>query len=252
VLGKIFKKKIFKKFSFFLFISYGDIVPITPIGRIISCFCALFGTATIGMLVSVLVDRYQRVYARKLFIKEEPIDFHDDSDDENSDTDSNDIRLSNKSLRSLKIENPHVCSKENAINQTNLITEISQTPESIIDIDENSVKQNNNRIHFIIGYVDNENQETSHDLLEKINSIVQEKQSTDDNISLNIISNNNTQKISPFNVQFHLESSLSSDDDDELTEITNNCKNRGNVSKTFQRTSSIESNERLKNSEINV
>ena len=50
---------------------YGDISPITPIGRIIASLCALFGAATVGMLVSVLVERYQRVFTRKLYINEE-------------------------------------------------------------------------------------------------------------------------------------------------------------------------------------
>jgi hypothetical protein len=49
-------------------VGYGDLYPITPIGRILSCICALFGAATMGMLISVLVDRYQRVYNRKKFL----------------------------------------------------------------------------------------------------------------------------------------------------------------------------------------
>ncbi|CAF3301135.1 unnamed protein product, partial [Rotaria sp. Silwood2] len=52
-------------------VGYGDIAPITPIGRIIACLCGLCGATTIGMLVSVLVDRYQRVFARKLYINED-------------------------------------------------------------------------------------------------------------------------------------------------------------------------------------
>ena len=69
-------------------VGYGDIAPITVIGRITSCLCALCGAATIGMLVSVLVDRYQRIYARTLFINDEPIHIDDYSDDENEDTDN--------------------------------------------------------------------------------------------------------------------------------------------------------------------
>jgi hypothetical protein len=44
--------------------------PVTVIGRILACSCALFGIATCGILVSVLVDRYQRVYNRKQFFPE--------------------------------------------------------------------------------------------------------------------------------------------------------------------------------------
>lgn len=38
------------------------------------------------MLVSVLVDRYQRVYSRKLYLKDEMIDFdqHDENDIDHS------------------------------------------------------------------------------------------------------------------------------------------------------------------------
>ncbi len=45
-------------------------VPITAAGRTIACLLALCGAATVGMLVSVLVDRYQRVYNRKMYISE--------------------------------------------------------------------------------------------------------------------------------------------------------------------------------------
>ncbi|CAF3558429.1 unnamed protein product [Rotaria sp. Silwood1] len=63
-------------------VGYGDIVPITALGRLTAVLCALSGVGTIGMLVSVLVDRYQRVYTRKLYIKPEQIDFNDYSDEE--------------------------------------------------------------------------------------------------------------------------------------------------------------------------
>lgn len=41
--------------------SYGDIYPITHTGRTIACLCALSGASIIGMLISVLLDRYQRI-----------------------------------------------------------------------------------------------------------------------------------------------------------------------------------------------
>ena len=63
--------------------------PTTTIGRCIASLCALFGAATIGMLVSVLVDRYQRVYSRKLYLKDEIIDFDQHSDDEKHENDIN-------------------------------------------------------------------------------------------------------------------------------------------------------------------
>jgi hypothetical protein len=221
--------------------------------------CALLGAVTIGMLVSVLVDRYQRVYARKLYIKEEPIDFDDYSDDENNDTDSRDLSLSSGHRKGPKIEDPDARAKENAINE-NYSTEIPQTPDAQIEIlqtpdpqieiDENSIERNSNRIHFIIGYVDNENQATSHDLIEKISSVVADKQSSGDNISLNIISNGNIPQNSPSDVQFQIASS-DDDDDEDLKEISNRCRGRGNVLKTFQRRLS-ETDDQLNKSEKNV
>ncbi|CAF4354584.1 unnamed protein product, partial [Rotaria sordida] len=49
---------------------YGDMYPITVLGRIFACACAYFGVATGGILISILVDRYQRVYNRKKFFPE--------------------------------------------------------------------------------------------------------------------------------------------------------------------------------------
>ncbi|CAF4342568.1 unnamed protein product [Rotaria sp. Silwood2] len=48
-------------------VGYGDIYPITVAGGIIASLCALSGAAIIGMFVSVLVDRYQRVFNRKMY-----------------------------------------------------------------------------------------------------------------------------------------------------------------------------------------
>ncbi len=61
--------------------------PITPVGRVLTCLCALSGPATMGMLVSVLVDRYQRVYNRKMYVSEPEMpsidfDMADDADDD--------------------------------------------------------------------------------------------------------------------------------------------------------------------------
>ncbi|CAF3737511.1 unnamed protein product [Rotaria sp. Silwood1] len=66
-------------------VGYGDMVPVTTLGRLTAILCALTGVGTVGMLVSVLVDRYQRVYTRKLYIKPEQIDFNKYSDEENED-----------------------------------------------------------------------------------------------------------------------------------------------------------------------
>ncbi|CAF1135541.1 unnamed protein product [Rotaria sordida] len=51
-------------------IGYGDMYPITTAGRMIACGCALAGAAIIGMLVSVIVDHYQRAFNRKTLYNE--------------------------------------------------------------------------------------------------------------------------------------------------------------------------------------
>ncbi|CAF3146464.1 unnamed protein product [Rotaria sp. Silwood2] len=48
-------------------VGYGDMYPITWAGRTIACICALSGAATIGTLISILVDRYQRAFNRKTY-----------------------------------------------------------------------------------------------------------------------------------------------------------------------------------------
>ena len=59
--------------------------PITVIGRILAVICAYFGVTTSAMLVSVLVDRYKRVYNRKQFFPEHIISTADLSDRERDD-----------------------------------------------------------------------------------------------------------------------------------------------------------------------
>lgn len=58
--------------------------PKSVVGRVIACACAYFGVATSGMLVSVLVDRYQRVYNRKKFCPEQIISLVDPSESEHN------------------------------------------------------------------------------------------------------------------------------------------------------------------------
>ena len=67
---------------------YGDLAPVTVGGRIIACFCALSGTGTIAMLTSVIVDRYQRVYNRRMYIRPEKIRHEDIFTDEQNDSEA--------------------------------------------------------------------------------------------------------------------------------------------------------------------
>ncbi|CAF0893519.1 unnamed protein product [Adineta ricciae] len=64
-------------------VGYGDLSPVTPLGRALASLCAIFGISVVSMLVSVLAEKYQRVYTRKLFLNEKYSDnpvFEDDED----------------------------------------------------------------------------------------------------------------------------------------------------------------------------
>ncbi|CAF3829461.1 unnamed protein product [Rotaria sp. Silwood1] len=231
-------------------VGYGDIAPITPIGRVIACLCALCGAATIGMLVSILVDRYQRVFARKLYINEDIIDFHEFSDDENNDLDSRRSSRQFHHLGSMK-ETEYSNARTNfnsAFEQDDKHTIPTTNISSASDIEvtnENSINQDSNGAHFIIGYIDNEKHEKSRDLLETISSIVTQKQTAGDNIRLSIVSDENQQSTS-YNVKSRISCSsvddlndyndkdTDDDDDEELTEVVTGCGRRGNVLKKFQ------------------
>ncbi|CAF2833901.1 unnamed protein product [Rotaria sp. Silwood2] len=228
-------------------VGYGDITPITPVGRIIACLCGLCGATTIGMLISVLVDRYQRVFARKLYINEDIIDFSDFSDDEPNDADSRDGSFQFDQRYSTKqFENPDARVKLNSEfekngKHTKLSNNISSA-SAIEVINENPMNQHNSGVHFIIGYADNEKHEKSCDLLKTISSIVAQKQSSGDNIELSSISNGKQQS-SPYTVKFRISFSSNEDTDDddgddddneELTEIVAGRGKRGNVLRKFK------------------
>ena len=187
----------------------------------------MFGAATIAVLASVLVNRYQRVYARKLFINEEIIDFHDYSDDENNDADSKCSIQLQRGCGSMKIEDPDRRARAD-MNLQNQVSEISQTPTD----DNNPLDgQNESGVHFIIGYVDDDRRDISSHLLQRISSAIGES-----NIQFSTRSTKQ-QPSSSYDVQFKL-SSPSDDEQEELTEITHGCGNKGNVLRTFPRSRS--------------
>ncbi|CAF1075589.1 unnamed protein product [Adineta steineri] len=63
-------------------VGYGDMYPITATGRVFGCACAFFGVATSSILVSVLVDRYQRIYNRRKYFPEQILSVVESSDNE--------------------------------------------------------------------------------------------------------------------------------------------------------------------------
>ncbi|CAF1080970.1 unnamed protein product [Rotaria sordida] len=126
---------------------YGDMVPITALGRLTAVLCALTGVGTIGMLVSVLVDRYQRVYTRKLYIQPEQIDFNDYSDEENEDLETEHGNSCNDSLIL------HTNDKKEYDTETSVPTSPSSSLQS-----SNAIGQSNPRCHFMDNYENNANE----------------------------------------------------------------------------------------------
>jgi hypothetical protein len=147
------------------------------------------------MLVSVLVGRYQRVYAQTLYINSEQIDF---SDDESDDTNSHNLNQFNGHRRNSRIEDPDARAKELAINGSTL-TELTETQDSRLEEEENTTDRNINRIHFIIGYVDNEKQETTRALVKQLSHVAEEKDTSEDDVSLDTLSTGNKQESSSHN-----------------------------------------------------
>jgi hypothetical protein len=78
--------------------------PITAIGRVLACGCAFCGIAISGMLISVLIDHYQRVYNRRKFSPEQilsAIHSSDSEHDEKQDFINRNLSGSKKTLSGL-------------------------------------------------------------------------------------------------------------------------------------------------------
>ena len=44
---------------------YGDVVPSTPVGKLIGCFCAIFGVLVIGLPIPIIGNSFNKFYARQ-------------------------------------------------------------------------------------------------------------------------------------------------------------------------------------------
>ncbi|CAF3894258.1 unnamed protein product [Rotaria magnacalcarata] len=139
-------------------VGYGDIVPITALGRLIAIMCAFSGVGTIGMFVSVIVDRYQRVFTRKLYIKPEKIDFNAYPDQENEDLES---AHGNYAINSATA---NLNDNKNYELKTNL--QISPLPPSILP---NAINSSHPRNHYMDNDENSDNTAT-HALLSEMHS----------------------------------------------------------------------------------
>lgn len=112
------------------------------------------------MLVSVLVDRYQRVYVRKLYTQEEEIDFSDYSDDENNDLESKAHHYTPGLRRNSKIVDPDARAQESAKNASSVLPS-PQTSDSSLEDENNTEDNDTGQIQLIIRYVENEDKQQS-------------------------------------------------------------------------------------------
>ncbi|CAF1104491.1 unnamed protein product [Didymodactylos carnosus] len=202
---------------------YGDMYPITAAGRVLACLCAFSGTATVGMLASVLVDRYQRVYTRKLYTKEnvDEIEFDNYSDDDdraNSDLESewhnqlkNNVKAADPDARARKEESPRKYNdKESDGFDENPCDVKDESEEMLSNANEKGLIKKNLRACFSITYMadDPENDDPSEEIIERISEMVNEKRLGGTNISLSLIKSNDNGQQTP---KFKLESPISNE-----------------------------------------
>ena len=145
----------------------------TILGRLIACLCALTGVGTIAMLVSVLVDRYQRVYTRKRYIESEKIEFNDLFEDRSNES----PLISHEFAQSCDIDHTHSSASGNP-HLYNLY--LSQNCNAL---------ERDSRTHIVVSYdrLMNNCMEKN-DLLNKIIAITSENQFRQYGLKVTILS----------------------------------------------------------------
>jgi hypothetical protein len=136
---------------------YGDLSPVTPLGRALASLCAIFGISVVSMLVSVLAERYQRVYTRKLFLNEKYSDNLVFEDDENND--------------SFRSETPTRKQTESLPNtdETLIYKEISEE-------EKNRSENSTEKIQFVIGFISDDSKKIKQSMMiEVIKELLQTK-----------------------------------------------------------------------------
>lgn len=207
------------------------------------------------MLVSILVDRYQRVFARKLYKDNEIVDYHDLSDDDNdSESRFNSgilRRFSHSKLMEHTAAKIHTALVKHTTN-TNPTTDTSAASDIEV-IDGDPMNPHNKPVRFVIGYADSDEDDKSSELIQTVSSVVANKQSAGENLELSILSTERPQS-NPYNIKFQLSlpSDEETDDDEELTEITEGLGAKGNVLKKFQFSPSPTSDKQFNFSEKRV
>ncbi len=143
------------------------------------------------MLTSVIVDRYQRVYNRRMYIKPEKIHPEDIFNDEQDDL----VSKPHSQSRGSRVVNDD--SNDEVHKQQQDIPRIDrdQCPTETKDDEESSdssviytVDGDENQVHLIVSCTDNDNSQISHDLSNTISAAIKEENFTGSNNEVNIIS----------------------------------------------------------------
>ena len=119
----------------------------TPLGRALASLCAIFGISVVSMLVSVLAERYQRVYTRKLFLNEQYSDNLVFEDDE----------LNDPSIQSqTSIQEPS--DFRGTLEENSSFEGISREDESE---GRNTSESSTDKIQFVIGFISDDSKKNN-------------------------------------------------------------------------------------------
>lgn len=124
---------------------YGDLAPQTALGRALACLAAVYGISIVSMLVSILVGRYERVYNRKRFFK-------DDYSEKRMFKDS--VILSKSQDQCAEIP-------------TDIEKVFSPVSESDDEVEEND-EQRSGKVHFALGCVSDDDGDNNDELINKV------------------------------------------------------------------------------------
>ena len=180
------------------------------------------------MLVSVLVDRYQRVYARKLYVHEEPIDFDEPADETTNDQ--------------LEVQ-----VEETTVPMVIPTITIERCP-SLASSTEQPLDDDQDQLYFILGYVTDERAEVTDECFQQIQTILLAKDSMGLEFHFHRIATGlstaerNAVKFEIastaselFDDEFEEIEVIEEVDNDPFTEIAKGCRHPSNVLKTFYR-----------------
>ena len=152
--------------------------PVTIAGRILTCACSFSGLATSAMLVSVLVERYQRIYTRKQFLPDQVMTVLNSSDTENDEKQE----FINRKLSGLK----------KTLSSKSIEPSMTRFRESIAESNDRKLSRlvsSASQVRFIITITDDQTNnktadDTAHQLMTQLRETIE---NTGEQINLKLI-----------------------------------------------------------------